>query len=145
MPKLVLDASVAIKWVNPHEPLADKAILIRDAYERGYVSLVVPTFWDYEIANGLNKAIARGQLSAEEGHEAITLLLAIHAQKVPLPSPQDSYALARRYQRSVYDSWYISLAEKIGCDFWTADQKLYNALKDTIPWIRWLSDYRKQS
>jgi predicted nucleic acid-binding protein len=145
VPKLVLEASVAIKWVNPHEPLADKAILIRDDYERGYVSLVVPTFWDYEIANGLNKAVARGQLSAEEGREALTLLLAIHTQKVPLPSPQDSYALARRYQRSVYDSWYVSLAEKIGCDFWTADQKLYNALKDTIPWIRCLSDYRKQS
>ena len=65
MPKLVLDASVAIKWVNPHEPLADKAILIREDYERGYVSLVVPTFWDYEVANGVNKAVARGQLNTE--------------------------------------------------------------------------------
>ena len=144
MLKLVLDASVAIKWVNPHEPLADTAMLIREDYERGYVSLVVPTFWDYEVANGVNKAVARGQLSTEEGREAITLLLAIHAQKVPLPSPQDSYALARRYQRSVYDSWYVNLAEKTGCDCWTADQKLYNALKDTIPWIRLLADDRNQ-
>ena len=142
MPKLVLDASVAIKWVNPHEPLADKAILIREDYERGSVSLVVPMFWDYEVANGVNKAVARGQLSTEEGREAIALLLAIHAQKAPLPSPQDSYALARRYQRSVYDSWYLQLAEKEGCELWTADRKLYNALKDTVPWIKWLADYQ---
>ena len=142
MPKLVLDASVAIKWVNPHEPLADKAILIREDYERGYISLVVPTFWDYEVANGVNKAVARGQLTTEEGHEAIALLLALPAQKAPLPSLHESYVLARRYQRSVYDSWYVNLAEQTGCDCWTADQKLYNALKDTIPRIRWLSDYR---
>jgi predicted nucleic acid-binding protein len=64
--KLVLDASVAIKWINPHEPLADTAILIREDYERGSVSLVVPTFWEYEVANGVNKAVARGQLSTEE-------------------------------------------------------------------------------
>lgn len=145
MPRLVLDASVAIKWVNPHEPFADKAILIREDYEQGHVSLLVPTFWEYEIANGVNKAVARGQLSPEEGQEAITLLLAIHAQKVSLPSPQESYALARRYQRSVYDSWYVNLAEKTGCECWTADQKLYNALKDTIPWIRWLGNYQSQS
>jgi hypothetical protein len=38
--------------VNAHEPLADKASLICDDYERGSVSLVVPTFWDYEVAKG---------------------------------------------------------------------------------------------
>ena len=145
MPRLVLDASIAVKWLNPHEPLADKANLIRDDYERGQVSLLVPTFWEYEVANGLNKAVARGHLSEEEGREAITLLLALPAQKEPLPSSQESYASARRYQRSVYDSWYLHLAETTGCEFWTADQKLYNALKDAFPWVRWLADYQGQS
>ena len=145
MPKLVLDASIAVKWLNPHESLAEKANLIRDDYERGRVSLIVPAFWEYEVANGLNKAVARGQLTEAEGHEAVVLLLTLPAQKEPLPAPQESYALARRYQRSVYDSWYVHLAEKTGCEFWTADLKLYNALKDTIPWVRWLADYQGQS
>ncbi len=144
MPKLVLDASVVIKWLNPNEPLAEKANLIRDDYERGKVSLIVPLFWEYEVVNGLNKAIARGHLTEEEGREAIALLLALQVEKVPLPSPQESYELARRYQRSVYDSWYLSLAEKTNCEFWTADQKLYNALKDTIPRIKWFADYQSQ-
>ncbi|MBI3302496.1 MAG: type II toxin-antitoxin system VapC family toxin [Deltaproteobacteria bacterium] len=144
MPRLVLDASIAVKWLNPHEPLADKANLIRNDYERGHVSLIVPAFWEYEVANGLNKAVARGQLSEEEGREAIALLLALPAQKEPLPSPQKSYELARKYQRSVYDSWYLHLAEMTGCEFWTADQKLYNALTDTVPWVRWRADYQSQ-
>lgn len=55
MHSLVVDASVAIKWLNPTEPLADKANAIRDAYAQGQVMFVVPMFWDYEIINGVNK------------------------------------------------------------------------------------------
>jgi len=144
VPELVIDASIAVKWLNPRESLADKANLIREDYERGLVSFSMPMFWEYEVANGLNKAVARGHLSEEEGREAIALLLALPAQKVALPSPQESYQLARTYQRSVYDSWYVHLAEMKGCEFWTADRKLFNTLKDTKPWIRWLADYQGQ-
>ncbi|HXH10989.1 MAG TPA: type II toxin-antitoxin system VapC family toxin [Alphaproteobacteria bacterium] len=142
MPRLVLDASIVVKWLNPYESLADKANLIRDGYEQGQVSLLVPAFWDYEVVNGINKAVARGDLSDEEGREAMALLLTVDAQREPLPSPQASYNLARKYQRSVYDSWYLDVAERAGCEFWTADQKLYNAMKDKVSFIRWLEDYR---
>jgi len=142
--RLVADASVVIKWLNPHEALADQANLMRDDYEQGRISLIVPAFWDYEVANGINKAVARGHLSESEGLDAIALVQAIQAQKEPLPSPQESYELARRYQRSVYDSWYVNLAEQTGCEFWTADRKLYNAMKDKVPLVRWLGDYPSQ-
>ena len=95
MLKLVLDASIAVKWLNHREFLANKANLIRDDYERGHISLVVPAFWEYEIANGLNKAVARGQLTGAEGREAVALLLALPMQKEPIPTPQESYELAR--------------------------------------------------
>ena len=142
MPRLVVDASVAIKWLNPYESLADKANLIRDDYEQGRVSLLVPSFWEYEVVNGINKAVARRHLSEEEGHEAVALLLALNAEKTALPSAQESYDFARKYQRSVYDSWYVHLAKEANCEFWTADQKLYNALKTTSPWVKWLADYQ---
>ncbi|MBI4334891.1 MAG: type II toxin-antitoxin system VapC family toxin [Chloroflexi bacterium] len=142
MHSLVVDASIAVKWLNPYEILADKANLIRNDYEQGRVSFLVPAFWDYEVANGINKAVARGHFSEQEGRDAITLLLAMRAQREALPSPQESYELARRYQRSVYDSWYLYLAEKTGCEFWTADQKLYNAVKDMLPFVRWLENYQ---
>ena len=143
MLRIVLDASVAIKWLNPHESLADKAQIIRDDYEQGRISLLVPSFWEYEVVNGINKAVARGHLNEEEGYEAVALVLALHAEKAVLPSAQESYQLARKYQRSVYDSWYVHLAETRGCQFWTADQKLYNALKNLTPWVKWLADYQR--
>jgi len=138
---LVVDASVAIKWLNPHEVLADKANALYADYAQGQFSLLVPAFWDYEVANGVNKAVARGDLTEQEGYEAIALLLAVQAQKVPLPSPQQSYELARRYRRSVYDSWYLSLTETAGCAFWTADAKLYHAVRDSLAFVKWLGDY----
>jgi predicted nucleic acid-binding protein len=56
-------------------------------------------FWDYEIANGINKAVARGDLTAEQGRKAVRLILAVQARRVPLSSPDESYELAQHYLR----------------------------------------------
>src|SRR5262245_60644246 len=101
VPSLVVDARVALTWLNPHEALADKASALYADYAQGQCSLLVPTFWDDEVVNGVNKAVARGEVTEQEGHDALALLLAVQAHKVPLPSPQQSSALARRYRRSV--------------------------------------------
>ncbi len=74
MSKLVVDASVTIKWLSPYEALASKANVIRSDYEQGQVSLLVPAFWDYEVANGINKAVARRDLTEQKGRDAISLL-----------------------------------------------------------------------
>ncbi len=145
MPSLVVDASVAIKWLNPSEALADKASALYADYAQGHFALLVPAFWDYEVANGINKAVARGDVTEQEGQEALALLLAVQAHKPPLPAPQQSYALARRYRRSVYDSWYLALAETTGCAFWTADRKLYNAVHEDLTFVKWLGDYEGET
>jgi predicted nucleic acid-binding protein len=105
VPRLVLDASIVVKWLNPREILADKANLIRDDYEQGQISLLVPAFWDYEVVNGINKAVARSDLSEEEGRKAMALLLAMQAQKEPFPSPQESYNLV--VYHSDFESWFF--------------------------------------
>jgi predicted nucleic acid-binding protein len=141
VPSLVVDASVAIKWLNPSEALADKANALYADYAQGHCSLLVPAFWEYEVANGMNKAVARGDLTEQEGQAALALLFAVQVHKTSLPTPQQSYALARRYRRSVYDSWYLALAETAGCAFWTADAKLYNAVHAQLTFVQWLGDY----
>jgi len=138
---IVVDASVSVKWINRTEADADKAGQIWEVYEQGRISFVLPVFWDYEVVNVINRAVNRGDLSEEEGKEAVALLLAVQAEKVPLPSGQESYNLARRYRRSVYDSFYLSLAEARGYLFYTADERLYNAVKDNLSFVRWLRYY----
>jgi predicted nucleic acid-binding protein len=30
----------------------------------------------------------------------------------------------------------------LGCELWTADERLYNAVKDELPWVKWLGNYQ---
>lgn len=141
MPDLVIDASVAVKWVSPDEEAADRAVSMLADYQRGGVSFLAPLFWQYEVVNGVNKAVARGELAETEGREVVEALMALDVTIEPFPSPQDAYGLARKYRRSVYDSLYLDLAERRGCEFWTGDRKLYNAAKGRLPFVRWIGEY----
>lgn len=45
-------------------------------------------------------------------------------------------------QPAAYDAHYLALAEMLGCEFWTADRRLHNAVKDELPWVKWLGDFQ---
>jgi len=56
---------------------------------------------------------------------------------------QRAWELARRYNRpQAYDSHYLALAEILGLELWTADERLYNAVHHDLLWVKWLGDYR---
>jgi len=45
-----------------------------------------------------------------------------------------AFVWTRRLKRAVaYDSFYLALAESLGCDLWTADQRLHHAVD--APWV----------
>ena len=50
--KIVLDASVAVRWYN-EEDYSKKALLIRDDHISGKVDLVEPYLLIYEVGNAL--------------------------------------------------------------------------------------------
>ena len=51
------------------------------------------------------------------------------------------YELAEKYNRpTAYDAQYMALAERLACNFWTNDKRLYNAVSGTFGRIRWLGD-----
>lgn len=146
MPKtaliVVVDASVSVKWINPKEPAAAQAGLMRYDYKVGRLHLIAPSFWEYEIASGVRRAVYRGDLMPDEGRAAIEELLGLGIELYPIPNAWTAYALTEKYGRGLYDCFYLDLAERKGCEFWTADRKLYHALKDNLPWIRWIEDYQ---
>jgi len=43
---------------------------------------------------------------------------------------------------AAYDAYYLALAEMLGCEFWTADKKLCNTVKDSLPWVKFLGEYQ---
>ena len=51
-------------------------------------------------------------------------------------------SLAARFNRpAAYDAHYLALAEMMNCEFWTADRRLFNVVKDELPWVRWLGKH----
>ncbi len=42
---------------------------------------------------------------------------------------------------ATYDAHYLALAQRENCEYWTADTRLWNAVKRRLSWVRWLGDY----
>jgi predicted nucleic acid-binding protein len=56
---------------------------------------------------------------------------------------QRAWELARHFDRpAAYDAHYLALAEMEGCPLWTADGRLFNAVRHELDWVNWLGDYQ---
>lgn len=54
-----------------------------------------------------------------------------------------AWELATRFNRpAAYDSHYLALAEMLGCEFWTADERLFNAVSHDLPWVKFLKHFK---
>ena len=83
-------------------------------------------------------------ITAAEGEDYLRRFLRF---TISVASPVGIYEQAlRRAQElnhpAAYDAHYIALAQIVGCDFWTADQRLLNALNGRLPFVRDLANYR---
>jgi predicted nucleic acid-binding protein len=124
---LVVDANVVIKW-HVTEVHTDAALrLLRDDAPAMHVpDLVFP-----EVGNILWKKVRRGDLTEEQAR-GIGRLVAVAPLEAHRSAPLLEAALdiAMLTGRTVYDSLYVALAVQMDCRLVTADEKLYNALKD---------------
>jgi predicted nucleic acid-binding protein len=138
---ITVDASIAVKWVNPSEEFGDIAKEMLRDYERRKLSFSVPEFFYYEAASGISKAVARGDITKEEGLEALDGILDMEMEIYSLPDVKTVYSFSQMYRRSVYDCFYLILAQRLGVEFWTADKKLYDAVVGRLQFVKWIGDY----
>ena len=139
--KLVVDASVAVKWQLDVEEYVDKADTIRQAFVRQVVALMVPVIFSVEWANAINVAIVRGRFPAEEWQDALRDLDAL---RLPIRNPPgllfEAWQLARLYGRTVYDGLYLALAKVEQCELVTGDRRLFHAVHHHLSWVCWIGD-----
>lgn len=136
----VIDASFALKLVLP-DPLRDRCRSALDALlHQGHV-LVAPTLWAYETTSVLCKAIHFGHLTADEGRRAVEQLAELGVRLIAPDAAQNLRALEwslRLGRAAAYDSYYLVLAEALGCRMWTADRRLAGAAD--APWALWVGE-----
>ncbi len=125
MSNLVVDASVAVKWLVP-ERHAEAALR---ALSRDY-SLLAPDLIWAEVGNTLWKKWRRGEIREEEASRLLKdfrrFPLRIYASHGLLNLAWD---VAARFGRSLYDSLYLALADHMGCQLVTADRRLHRTLE----------------
>ncbi|GAB4419942.1 MAG: type II toxin-antitoxin system VapC family toxin [Anaerolineae bacterium] len=141
--QIIIDASVALKWRLRDEEATSQADALLDDYLAGKLGLLTPTLFDYEITNALKVAVTKGRLTE---NEAITALIDFQAFNIKLYNFQElqtlTFRLAYQHQRSVYDSAYLALAQLKGLWFYTGDKRLFNAVSQTLSWVKWVGDYQ---
>ena len=125
MTRLVIDASVAVKWVVEESGTAEALILL----ERGALS--APDLLMAECANILWKKIKRGELAEQEARLAGELIqradLDIQPTRPLMPRALD---LAISLDHPAYDCIYLALAIENAWRFITADERLVRKLAE---------------
>lgn len=123
MNALVIDASIAVKWVVEEEG-TPQALMLR----RG-LKLIAPELLVAECANILWKKVARDELSREEALLAAKLLQASDVELLPMrPLLEGATGLAIELDHPAYDCIYLALAIEGDCRFVTADDRLLRKL-----------------
>ena len=142
----VIDASVLLAFYLPAEPYKVQALaLLRDA-SAGRVKLVVPTLAHYEVLNVLSRAARNlkggAGLSLADAHEILVAIQALQLEEHQVRGLEARIlAITHAYQRSAYDAAYLALAEHLGANLLTGDERLYNALKRHSKQVKLIRSY----
>ena len=139
---VVVDASVAFKWLVEEEN-SDKATALTRLWDDEGAQLAAPPLLPFEVANALHRRVLRGELSVEVAGGLMQDLMSLglvlhdtpnlHVRALELASQLD--------QGAIYDAHYLALAESLGCELWTADERFYRAAGSGVDNLRWIGDF----
>jgi predicted nucleic acid-binding protein len=122
---LVVDASVAAKWVLP-EPGSEAAAELRTLEP----DLVAPSIIVAEIGNAIWKSAMRGDLGKSDASEALQIALAHFSKLFPIHDLASvAAAIAIDLRHPIYDCFYLALAERERAPLISADKRLLAAAR----------------
>jgi predicted nucleic acid-binding protein len=122
---LVIDASVAVKWILPEIGSDDAASLRAPGTD-----LIAPSLVIAEIGNALWKKCLRGEVARRDTAPALRLAISQFTGIVAFESLADSaIELAVSLRHPIYDCFYIALAERENAPLVTADENMIAAAK----------------
>jgi predicted nucleic acid-binding protein len=125
---IVLDASIILKLIF-EEKDTSLALQLREDHITGEEKIAAPELLYYELANVLATKVAIPVKNASSALAEI-FNLEIEAFTLGVEEFLSSISVSCKYKISVYDASYMVLAERLNCDFITADAQLFRKTKD---------------
>ncbi len=132
MTEVVLDASVVLKWFASEQRGSVEARELRNEYEGGRLSVVVPHLAFVELLNVAGRRWSWDEEALVELADALDdLLFDVGEPGLPLVASWVARGL------TAYDAVYLALAEERGIDLVTDDEMIVEVAREiTRPLIR---------
>lgn len=142
---VVIDSNIAIKWVLD-ESDSPEALALLTEWVRKRFTLLAPALLAYEATNVLYQNVRKGKITFDAARNGLKRVI---LKGIEFDFPYDyrlsqrALELANRYNLpAAYDAHYLALAEREGCELWTADSHMWRAVQGKLSWVRNLSDYQ---
>lgn len=133
MSDIVVDSSVAAKWVLPEPDDAQAKHLLTESKRNGD-RLILLDLALIEVSNAIWKRFHRGLTTPDETRAALDDLLRTPvdvADSNTLLKP--GLEIAMKYDSAVYDALFVALCQDLGLQGVTADEPLYKAVHADYP------------
>ena len=139
---VVVDASLVVKWLLT-EDFTEQADALAQHWLRENVQMAAPSHMRVEATNALFKRLVRGEHSLADVQVGIESLLALDLQihNVSNLHARATELAALLRQGAVYDAHYLALAESLGCELWTADQRFQGVASSAGHSVHWVGDF----
>ncbi len=134
-----IDASFLLKLFLPEEK-SKKTEEIWKGWIKDSTEVIAPTLIVFEFSSVLRNKVYRGIIDDRIGTDIINQF---NELDILLVYSDDILKIAweiGNIQKSstLYDCFYIGLAKYLNIPLWTADKKLYNSTKNTMPFVKLL-------
>jgi len=96
-----------------------------------------------EVTSVLRGSAHRGAITEADAREHLSEVLSwrVVVWNEDQTLQRTAYDFAVRFnQPKAYDAQYLAVASLVGCDLWTLDKRLYNSVKQELPWVRYAGD-----
>jgi predicted nucleic acid-binding protein len=140
--RIVIDASVVLKWYLSDEEQGDMALDILESHASDRLSLHAPALLEFEVANGLAIARKRARVGDDDALKAMDGFAGLGIGIYPLLSlfPKVLF-YCDKYDISAYDAAYVALADDLKAEFVTADKRLFNSTRE-LGFVKWIGEFR---
>ena len=125
-PRVVIDASVAAKWIIPGEPWEAQARTLKEKIASMEIEAYAPPLLLYEVASVILKSASAGILKLSDGIEALKAMrhLGLNIQITSWNYLAEILSIAAATKLTVYDAAYLHLSKKMKAKLITANSKL---------------------
>jgi predicted nucleic acid-binding protein len=137
MPQVCVDASLVLTLVLPDER-SEYVQALWSQWIREQISPFGPPLLYAEVPAVLRQAVFNGRLTFQAGDVAFQDFCDLG---IPISTKPNlhllAWELAKTHNRPrAYDTMYLAAAQAEGCDLWTGDRRLVNAVN--LPWVKWV-------